>query len=268
MELNGFDNVYYEICNEPYFGGVTLEWQHHIADVIVETEKSLPNKHLISRNVANNSAKVVNPHPAISIFNFHYAAPPETVPMNYGLNKVIGDNETGFRGTNDLAYRSEAWEFILAGGGLFNNLDYSFVAGHEDGTFVYPKTQPGGGNPAYRNQLEALKRFMDRFDFIHMTPKAAIVSGAAEGTRAYALAQDGKAYAIYFGPGDTKAAPGTRHTQHAHISAPDGNYKMEWLNPTTGVIDKRDQAASSSGSLQVTSPEYIDDIAVVIFRTE
>ena len=26
-ELNGFDNLYYEICNEPYFGGVTLEWQ-------------------------------------------------------------------------------------------------------------------------------------------------------------------------------------------------------------------------------------------------
>src|SRR5438132_4933529 len=38
-ELNAFDNVYYEVCNEPYFGGVTMEWQHHIADVIVETER-------------------------------------------------------------------------------------------------------------------------------------------------------------------------------------------------------------------------------------
>src|SRR6266550_2333208 len=43
-ELNGLDNVYYEICNEPYFGGVTMEWQHHIADVIVETEKGLPGQ--------------------------------------------------------------------------------------------------------------------------------------------------------------------------------------------------------------------------------
>ncbi|HRT09682.1 MAG TPA: DUF6298 domain-containing protein, partial [Candidatus Paceibacterota bacterium] len=33
-ELKDFDNLYYEICNEPYFGGVTLEWQHHIAGVI------------------------------------------------------------------------------------------------------------------------------------------------------------------------------------------------------------------------------------------
>ena len=26
-ELNTFDNLYFEICNEPYFGGVTLDWQ-------------------------------------------------------------------------------------------------------------------------------------------------------------------------------------------------------------------------------------------------
>jgi hypothetical protein len=36
-ELREFDNVYYEICNEPYFGGVTLEWQEHVAKVIAET---------------------------------------------------------------------------------------------------------------------------------------------------------------------------------------------------------------------------------------
>lgn len=84
-ELNEFDDLYYEICNEPYFGGVTLDWQHHIAETIVATEKLLPKKHLISRNVANGSVKVDNPHPAISIFNFHYAAPPNTVPMNFGF---------------------------------------------------------------------------------------------------------------------------------------------------------------------------------------
>src|SRR2546427_424072 len=202
-ELNGFENVYYEICNEPYFGGVTMEWQHHIADVIVETERGPPGKrsktptpdpsqegnntssrsrmhpssggveggfgaaagfHLISQNIANNKAKVANPHPAISIFNFHYASPPETVALNYDLNKVIGDNETGFRGTNDLPYRVEAWSFILAGGGLFNNLDYSFTVRHEDGTFVYPSKQPGGGNPVFRKQMKVLKDFIGSFD--------------------------------------------------------------------------------------------------------
>ena len=33
-ELREFDNLYYEVCNEPYFGGVTLQWQHRIIDEI------------------------------------------------------------------------------------------------------------------------------------------------------------------------------------------------------------------------------------------
>src|SRR5207237_6863718 len=85
-ELNGFDNLYFELCNEPYFGGVMLDWQSHIADVVRESENTLPNKHLLSWNVANGSKQVVAPHPAISIFNFHYASPPATVALNYGLN--------------------------------------------------------------------------------------------------------------------------------------------------------------------------------------
>src|SRR2546422_2552981 len=205
-ELNGFDNLYYEICNEPYFGGVTMEWQRHIADVIVDTGKSLgppPHAggyHLISQNIANNKAKVENPHPAVSIFNFHYASPPDTVAMNYHLNKAIGDNETGFRGTNDLPYRTEAWDFILAGGGLYNNLDYSFVAGHEDGTFAYPASQPGGGNPAFRRQMKVLKDFIHDFNFLRMKPLNVQLIAPAVGSTVRVLADPGRAYAIYLAP--------------------------------------------------------------------
>src|SRR5262249_14624673 len=129
-ELRDFDNLYYEVCNEPYFGGVTQEWQHHIADVIVEAEKDFPHKHLISLNIATGGARFEKPHPAVSILNFHYCYPPDTVGMNYGLNRVIGENETGFRGKQDVLYRTEGWDFVIAGGGLYNNLDYSFTAKH------------------------------------------------------------------------------------------------------------------------------------------
>src|SRR5688500_19779427 len=43
--------------------------------LIVSTERSLPKKHLISQNIANKSATIAAPHPAVSVFNFHYAAP-------------------------------------------------------------------------------------------------------------------------------------------------------------------------------------------------
>ena len=169
-ELRDCDNVYYEICNEPYFGGVTLPWQHHIADVIVECEKAFAHQHLISQNVANLKGVVQKPYPAVSIFNFHYAGPPDTVGMNNQLNKPIGDNETGFQGIDDGPYRREAWEFILAGGALFSHLDYSFTVGHEDGSFVLPRGQWGGGSPALRKQLRHLKEFMAGFDFLRMKP--------------------------------------------------------------------------------------------------
>jgi glyoxylase-like metal-dependent hydrolase (beta-lactamase superfamily II) len=197
-ELNGFDNLFFEICNEAYFGGVTIPWQHHIAEVIVETERGLGAKHLIAQNIANNSAKVVDPHPAVSIFNFHYAAPPDTVGLNYALNKVIGDDETGFRGITDAPYRTEAWDFVVAGGGLYNNLDYSFVAGQEDGTFVYPASQPGGGNPAFRRQMKILSDFINGFDFVRMSPDNSVIKGGAPpGGSARALVERGKAMAIY-----------------------------------------------------------------------
>jgi hypothetical protein len=197
-DLNGFDNLFYEICNEPYFGGVTIPWQHRIADVIVEIERGLRARHLIAQNIANNSAKVVNPHPAVSIFNFHYATPPDTVGLNYALNKVVGDDETGFRGVSDTPYRTEAWDFVIAGGGLYNNLDYSFVAGQEDGTFEYPATQPGGGGRAFRRQMKILRDFINGFDFVRMSPDNSVIKGGAPpaGT-ARALVARGSAMAVY-----------------------------------------------------------------------
>ncbi len=199
-ELNEFDNLYFEICNEPYFGDITAlnEWENamisHVADIL----SKLPNKQLISQNIANGSAQIKNPHPAVSIFNFHYAKPPITVEMNYGLNKPIGDNETGFNGIDDVTYRTEAWDFIVAGGSLYNNLDYSFTTSHPDGSFVVAKGQPGGGGVALRTQLQILKSTIDELDFIRMKPSNAIFRSSLPGSATLrALANEGQQYLIY-----------------------------------------------------------------------
>lgn len=275
-ELNGFDNLYYEICNEPYFGGVTLDWQHHIAEVIAETEKSLPKKHLISRNVANDWAKIDKTHPAVSVYNFHYAYPPRTIADNYQLNKPIGDNETGFRGTNDIHYRMEAWAFITAGGALYNNLDYSFVAGHEDGTFVYPASQPGGGNAKFRQQLGTLRDFIYSFDFIEMKPasgKDIIKNGIPEGARSYALAKDGTAYALYITPvQETKTENGKKResfknekrTLGLELALPSGTYGIEYLDPLTGRKHPKKSFESKDGRIKLQSPEFTEDLALAI----
>jgi hypothetical protein len=269
-ELNEFDNLYYEICNEPYFGGVTLDWQHHIAQVIAETERRLPKKHLISRNVANGSAKIDKTHPAVNVYNFHYAFPPDTIAQNFQLNKPIGDNETGFRGTNDLPYRVEAWSFTLAGGALYNNLDYSFVAGHEDGTFVYPASQPGGGNPAFRNQLRTLREFINSFDFIHMKPDTSIVkSGLPKDHRAYVLAKTGEAYAIYIAPPLKEKNPSPSDLRplkmNLEVNLAPGTYVIEYLNPVTGKkFPKQTITVRDTFRAAVTDDSFREDLAISI----
>ena len=273
-ELNEFDNLYYEICNEAYFGGVTVEWQHHIAETIAATEKKLSKKHLVSRNYANGSAKISQTHPAVSFYNFHYAAPPDAVALNFGLNKPLGDNETGFRGTNDLPYRVEAWAFILAGGALYNNLDYSFVAGHEDGTFVYPASQPGGGNARFREQLRTLREFIYSFDFIHMQPANEFVrSGLPDGARVYALAKANTEYALYVAPNLKDKSPSAAdytedRTFHLELTLPKGEYKVQWLDPVTGKKYPATSLIVHESVPAINAPPHREDIAVSIRRTQ
>lgn len=256
-EMHLVDNVYFEVCNEPYFGGVTDDWQRRIIDVIVEVDKP-PTRHLISQNVANGSKKVENPHPAVSIFNFHYTSPPTAVKENYALQKVIGENETGFKGTADTHYRMEAWEFLLAGGGLYNNLDYSFVVGHEDGTFPYPPKTPGGGNRGFRQQIKVLKDFLHGFEFIRMKPDETLLKGGLpEKGRGRVLSEPGKQYALYLFGGKS-AKP--------QLALPEGRYKAEWISPVSGKVVKSETISSSGDAVTLESPEFDPDIALKMKR--
>jgi hypothetical protein len=266
-------HYYYEVCNEPYFGGVTTKWQHKIVDAIVETEKDFSEKHLISLNIANGREKVEKPHPAVSIFNFHYCVPADTVAMNYGLNKVLGENETGFRGKADVLYRTEGWDFLLAGGALYNNLDYSFTAKHSNGTFRRYES-PGGGSVELRRQLGILKRFLYGFDFLRMQPDNSVILGVSPELTASALADPGKAYAIYLHvpipnkPRDLDKLLRKNIEVTLTLNLPTGGYAVEWVNTKTGTVDMRKTFKHTGGNRQLTSPRFSNDIALRVTRQE
>jgi hypothetical protein len=257
-ELKDFDNLYYEICNEPYFGGVTLDWQAHISQIIAEAEVGFEARHLIAQNIANKHRKITDPNPLVSIFNFHYAKPPNTVTNNYGLNKVIGDDETGFAGSTPTPYRIEGWDFIIAGGAVYDNLDYSFTVGHEDGTAKI--NAPGGGGAVLHKQLRILSDFINGFDFIRMQPDNSLVKGGVpEKATARVLAEKGRAYAIYINGG------GKAQLQ---VDLPGGTYSAQWLNTKTGKFAKKEAFEHSGGTRTLESPEYKDDIALRIHRLD
>jgi hypothetical protein len=251
--LKGHGNVIYEICNEPYFGGVTMEWQHHIASLIRNEEKGLSSPHLISQNIANDRLLIEDPHAAVSLFNFHYAYPPVTIAENFHLNKAIGNNETGFRGNADSTYRKEGWSFIIAGGALYNNLDYSFTATNESGGFAYPETQPGGGSTSLRNQLGHLKNFMAGFDYLKMKPDSSVISREFPlYKKSHVLGQAGRQYAVYvFGKGPLQL----------DLMIPTGTYSLQFMDPLTGKYTD-EQKVTSNGTASIATPPYLEDVAI------
>jgi hypothetical protein len=273
--LRSFDNIYFEVCNEPYFGGITEEWHRRMAKTITDAEAGLHIKHLIAWNVANGSKTIENPDPLISIFNFHYSFPAASVAQNYHLGRPIGNNETGFDGTGDAIYRVQAWDFLLAGGGLFNHLDYSYTVGHEDGSFgPLPATQPGGGSAALRAQLRTLHEFLTRLDFIRMTPAQTVlksVTPAGSGVRV--LAEPGRSYGIYVYHVERKSKDNDRgkfvvvsgeQRVALTLDLPPGKYLAEWVDPKTGGERGKEKFTHPGGERVFNTPSHSEDIALRI----
>lgn len=272
-ELKDFDNIYYEICNEPYFGGVTLDWQRHVSSVIAATEKELGARHLISQNIANGSKRVDDPDPNVAILNFHYSRPPDSIAMNYDLHRAIGNNETGFDGQDDATYRIQGWDFLMAGGALYNNLDYSFTVGHENGDFRYDAKTPGGGSAALRKQLGILKDPFDTLYVVHMQPRDSMAK-LAGGTGVVRVLANGNAdYALYIHHARVVAdakpryvVDHSRRSSSVQMELPVGSYRCEWLDTKNGEVIAREQLEHSGGGHVFRSPEYSEDIALRIRR--
>lgn len=263
-ELKDFDNLYYEVCNEPYFGDTLAlrEWENYMTAIVADAEKDFDQKHLISNNVANHHRLVSKPRENVSIYNFHYVRPPGTVAANYPLNSVIGDNETGFDGIKDVTYRREAWDFIMAGGAIFNNLDYSFTPDNEDGSFIVEKGQPGGGSKAFRSQLKILAGFMRGIDFINMKP--------VDGSR-LRLTGDGNKSIRALGKDDILAAYISRKDTASNpigieIDLRSGSYKLTIVDTTSPVENVAHIKNHPGGWLKIASPGYFEDLAIKIER--
>jgi len=272
-ELNHFDNLYFEVCNEPYErGGLTRAWNDQIIAAIADTEALLPKQHLIAQGFPPPSTAVADLNRRVSVLNFH-AGNTDAIRLNYSLNKVVAFDETGGSDRRDRKYRTEGWNWIMAGGGVFDHLDFSFTTDRADGTAVpLPERTPGGGGPELRGQLRILKDFIEGFDFIRMAPNDAalkrshITVSQAGGTPVVAakatvrvLAEAGKAYAIYV-HGGTRA--------ELALELPAGSYKTAWLNTKTAAVEKTETFDHTGGTRSLASPVYSEDIALRVNRAE
>jgi len=280
-EANGFPNVIFEIANEPWsdrpvladvvnpylFTGrdqypnsvdlpdeATMQWQARVAEWITSEEAGLPNRHLIAQNCCNFRYAVRDLLPGVSIVNFHYAYA-EAASWNYGLGKLLSYDETGFLGQKDDAYTRQAWNFMLSGGGVFDNLDYSFTVGHEDGTDTEPNG-PGGGSPELRRRLRVLSEFLKELPLVGMRPDFDVVKHAG-GVVTHTLSSAEGEYAVYVdGNGPTELV----------LSLPAGQYEMSWVDVVTGKASGAENFVHGGGERMVKSPAFRGGIAMLMRR--
>ena len=193
-ELKDYDNIYYEIADGETLGSESQSWSDRIIATIVHAEAALPTPHLIAQTLSGWKVKSTNP--AVSVFDFP-APRPDTLALNADLPKIIAFSDITGLGTEDRAYRLQAWDLTLAGGGVFLCRDYSITPDYEGGAPSLPPGGYGGGSPSLRKQLKIAKDFINGFDFIRMVPNPSLVKDVPAGATLRVLAEPGKAYAIY-----------------------------------------------------------------------
>jgi hypothetical protein len=280
-EASGFPNVIFELQNEPWSDRPQLEsvlnpylftgrdqypnsvevadedsiaWQSRVAQWITSEEAQLAHHHLIAQGYTNFRLSVRTLIDGVSVVNFHYAYP-EAVTLNYGLNKAIAYDETGFLGRGDDAYRRQAWNFILAGGSTFDGLDYSFTVGFEDGTDKEPNG-PGGGSVAFRKQLGILQKFLSALPLAEMHPDCTVVEHA-DGVAAHAMSSSKGVAAIYLdGKGPSRLT----------LRLPAGDYRGEWINVVTGASIPVTNLKSTGTETVLDAPSFDNGIALRLRR--
>ena len=284
QEVNGFDNVILEICDEPLLNGTPIkeagDWIGHVVELIKNTESKLPKKHIIAQQLEGPVNGPVdfaaNPDVSLIVAQYVWAAGDQMGGMQaldkkYSSNKAIEFNETDYYPAwygkdNDkvAASRVEAWEFIVGGGTGFNQLNG-----------IYTVADPAGkteDNDRICKALKSLKEYMYSFDFLKMSPDKHFVTGGISGNAFYrCISQDGKQYALYIHHSTREKEtyyqvhPG-KYKEDLTVSLPEGQYKVEWINPADGKIISKSSILVKKGDYTLNTPEYTLDIALRLLK--
>lgn len=281
QEVNSFDNVILEVCDEPALFTPIADagpWVAHMLVVTRNAEIHLPKKHLIGQEVQGPVDGPIdfsgNPADSIVITQYLWHTHDwemgglQGLDLEYRHNKPIEQNETNYyplyAGDAVADSRVEAWEFMVGGGGSFNQLNGSFTV-----------ENPAGSTPDNAKVLSALrnvKRFIDSFDFVDMVPdRGFVVSGIDRATHYRGLSQYGKQYALYIhhsegGGGSAYTVTPGHYQERLVLSLPAGKYKADWIDPASYAILATETFAHPGGSHLLVTPAYAVDISLRIKR--
>jgi chitodextrinase len=241
--VNDLDNVMYEVSNEagsPY----SDSWQASVISYVKTYEATKPFQHPVGMTFQYTGGNDSTLYDSEA----DWVSPSAQLPLATGNKVVINDTDHSYswnqlKSDGQAAQRAWAWKNFLSG----NN------TGFMDPYLVVwsGRNAPGGATSdpkvgatvdpywnVLRNAMRDTQTYAARINLAAMTPQPSLSSTG------YCLANAGHEYLVYRPSGG-----GFR----VNLSA-QGNYTVEWFNPTTGVIAQTGTAFFSSGNQTFTPP--------------
>lgn len=272
QEANRYDNIIFEICNEPCGGFHGAEgapsqeevdaWQKAIAGIVRETEETLPLKHLISGHEACN----YNPwtHAAdksfsslpFDIVNMHPLPGIEYQSKRYEMGHFMS-KELCLRALRDFCldtyaerkplnldedniaseYKDvEAWTIHRkrAWTALMSGAHYDYI---DFSIINYCETGTPQSREHIRSWMKHLSRFVHSLDLPRTAPRRDLLKEQPPHTCASVLAVADTGLCIYLADERERDQPGAGEpiTGHVTLDLPNGKYRVAHFAPATGL---------------------------------
>jgi hypothetical protein len=273
-ELYRFDNVIYDICDEPEMQHrESRDWNSALLDALI----SVDNYRHMYGETANSASPDFTGDNRTSWIPTEYISPMEnTLDNDYVDNKPIVDVETAYYsywyGTNPVEEsRVESWYGMLGGLAGFIQLDSDFSTDN-------PSARGTSTQDTILPQKRVLMNFMNSLDFCRME-KFTGFSVSDSLVLARGIAETGQQYALYLFHGTRKweewpqGATASRFNvdmdwfrDTISIDVPSGKYRVEWINPASGENIETAVHEWEGGCIVLQTPRYFADIALRMKR--
>lgn len=283
-ELNEFDNLIYDICDEPSLQGLggggliflpdsmVKPWIVEMKEAFLEAEGSLPKKHLLGQTVQNLSPDCSD-ESWCEWLPAEYVKPAlKALDLNYKDNKPLINVESNYYGMSltENAYtvdavRLEGWWFMLGGGAGCINLNGEFYRGQETGgmntqSYIVP-------------QRKVLINFMNQLDLKRLS-RFTDFTGIPDSAFCNMLSSEGRQYALYLFHGTFEGEWGAHFIpKYGNFvdtitlnNIPSGSYTLEWIDPLSGELISSEKLYSDGGQMVLNTPGYSTDISMRMLR--
>ena len=301
-ETNRYDNILYEICNEPG-GGVpgrpdypttdeVNEWQMALARVIRETEANLPDRHL----VAGQEAFAYDPFEqgadrsfrdlALDVVNIHPLPNTTYGGRAYDMGAFMSKQLT-LRAVRDFCLSTR-------GEGKPLNLDednaasqYKDVEGwtihrkrawmtlmcgcHYDvidfSIINYCETGTPASRRCIRSWMGHLSEFIHSVDLVRARPLVGWLTDRPQHTIEVVLAVEGEDYCIYLADERELTEPGAGEAIGGEVAfaLPPGAYTVACYSPATRMYSPA-MPVAEGGNVRVRLPDFQHDLVVRVRR--